>query len=103
MRKRRLEGPTPALESLAQADQFEERPVELDDMIFGAPGMAIARPDLKAEPPVERCLRGEIEGGYHDMIDGAGHLRSCSAAGVVADRSSLSDGDCRVSPISPMA
>ena len=72
-------------------------------MIFGAPGMAIARPDLKAEPPVERCLRGEIEGGYHDMIDGAGHLQSCSAAGVLTNRSTLSDGDCRVSPISPMA
>ena len=44
--------PAPAAKSLAEADQFEKAAVELHNVIFGAPGMAIARADLKAEPPV---------------------------------------------------
>ena len=40
-------GALSSLEPLAQADPIEERPVELDDMIFGASGMAVARPTWK--------------------------------------------------------
>ena len=73
-------------EPLAQADQFEESPVELDDMIFGAPGMAIARADLKAEPSKQLRLGVEVAGGNDDVIEGAGQggSRGRKGAAVVS-------------------
>ena len=60
-------------ESLAQADQFEERAVELDDVVLGAPGMPVAGADLEAEAAVKRRLLGKIMGGDDEMVDGARH------------------------------
>ena len=58
----RLRSGRGAAKPVAEADQFEKRAVELDDMILGAPGMAVARADLEAEPAVERRLRGRGHG-----------------------------------------
>ena len=60
-------------EFVAEADQFEERAVELDDVVLGAPGMAVAGADLEAEAAVERLLFGEVIGGDDEMVDGARH------------------------------
>jgi hypothetical protein len=35
--------------------------------------MAVARPDLEAEPAVERLLFAEVAGGDDEMVDGARH------------------------------
>ena len=78
-RRRRLEAP-------AQPDQFEERAVELDDVVLGAPGMAIACAHLKAEAAIELGLRREIASGDDEMVDGAGHGRSSVGGGDFARR-----------------
>ena len=63
-------------EFVAEADQFEERAVELDDVVLGAPGVPVARADLEAEPAVKRRLLGKIAGGDDEMVDGARHAGS---------------------------
>jgi len=68
-------------ETLAEPDQFEERAVELHDVIFRAPGMAIARADLKAEPPIALGRRVEVAGGDDEVIQGAGHGASRYSSG----------------------
>ena len=70
--RRRLRGD----ETLAQCDQFQKGAVELDDVVFRAPGMTIARPDLEAEPAKQVGLGVEIVGGNDDMIEGAGQFCS---------------------------
>ena len=61
-------------EPLAQPDQLEKGAVELNDMVLRAPGMAVARPDLKAETAIELGLRPQIARGDDEMIDGARHV-----------------------------
>ena len=57
--------------------------LELDDPVLGAPGMAIARADLKPEPLVEGGGLVEIVDGDDEMVDPAGHhALSCSIAPV---------------------
>ena len=62
--------------SLPQTDQLEKRTVELDNVIFRSPRMAIARPDLKAQPAIERRLGFEIRRSDDEMIDRAGQCPS---------------------------
>jgi hypothetical protein len=61
---------------LPQSNQFEECAVELDDVILGSPGMAIARANLKSKPAVQRCLRIQIMRSDDEVVDGAGQRPS---------------------------
>ena len=61
------------MEPFTQADQFEKSAVELNDVIFRAPGMAIARADLEAEATIDFGLGGQIARGDDEMIYGARH------------------------------
>ena len=63
-------------EFVAQADQLEKRAVELDDVVLGAPRMAVQRADLKAEPAIELGLLGQGVSGDDQMVDGARHGRA---------------------------
>jgi hypothetical protein len=58
--------------TLPHRDQLEEGAVELDDAVFGAPGVAIAPADLKPEPLVEEAGRVEIANGEDEMVETAG-------------------------------
>ena len=54
-------------------EQLEEEPRKLDDVIMGAPGMPVARPDGKAEAAIEPGRRVEIADRMDDMVEAAGH------------------------------
>jgi hypothetical protein len=63
-------------ELLPETDQLEKSAIELNDVVFCTPGVAIARPDLKTKPPVQGGLRRKIMRGYDQVIDGARHSDS---------------------------
>lgn len=43
----------------------------MDEAIFRAPGMTVARPDVKSKPLVELARRVTIANNHHHMIDPA--------------------------------
>ena len=60
-------------EAFAAPDQFEKGAVELHDMVFGAPGVAIARADLEAEASVALGGGVEVAEGDDEVVERAGH------------------------------
>ena len=60
-------------EALAEPDQFEKGAVELDDMVLGAPGMAVAVRHLEAEAPIAFGGGFKVVEGEDEMVEGAGH------------------------------
>ncbi len=63
------------LVGLGQRQQLDEKAGELHDGIMRAPGVAVARADLKAEPAIKRGRRVKIAHGMNDVIEAAGHGR----------------------------
>ncbi len=86
-------------EVFSEANEFEKGAVKLHDMIFSAPGMAIAWPDVEAEPPIAFGGGGEIAVGDDQMIEGAGHglWRQGRAGAMIADRRESVEGSVPVS------
>jgi hypothetical protein len=61
---------------LADGQQLDEKAIELDDAIVGAPRMAIARADDEAEPLIERRRRVEVVHRMNDMVESPRHPAS---------------------------
>ena len=61
---------------IGDRQQLDEGAGELDDVVLRPPGarMAVARADLKAEPPIELGGRVEIAHRVDDMVEAARHV-----------------------------
>jgi hypothetical protein len=66
------------------ANQFDEHPGELHDMIVRAPGMPVTHTDCEAGAAIEFRRRVEIADGVDDMVEAArgGHFTDENEVGT---------------------
>ncbi len=58
---------------------FDEEAGKLHEVIMRAPGMAVARPDREAEPPIGVGRGVEVAHGMDDMVEASGHWQSLTS------------------------